>query len=55
MDDFGNAIEEVKPAFGAQTETLESYRMHGIISYGESFDQLMHTCERLVDQVDHLP
>jgi len=51
MSDFTCALEEVKPAFGAQTETLESYRMHGIISYGASFDQLLHTCQRLVDQV----
>jgi len=51
MSDFTAALGEVKPAFGAQTETLESYRMHGIISYGDSFDQLLNTCTRLVDQV----
>lgn len=51
MDDFHCALEEVKPSFGAQIDTLESYRMHGMISYGETFDQLLHTCQRLVDQV----
>lgn len=54
MGDFASALDEVKPAFGAQTETLESFRMHGMISYGASFDQLMHTCQRLVDQVDQI-
>ena len=51
MNDFDCALDEVKPAFGAQIETLETYRMHGLISYGPSFDQLLHTCQRLVDQV----
>lgn len=51
MDDFALALEEVKPAFGAQMDTLESYRMHGIIPYGPNFDHLVQTCERLVDQV----
>ncbi|GMH39838.1 hypothetical protein BSKO_07742 [Bryopsis sp. KO-2023] len=51
MTDFSEALEEVKPAFGAQTDTLESHRMHGIISYGAMFDHLLHTCQRLIDQV----
>lgn len=51
MADFEHALEEVKPAFGAQIDTLETQRMHGIISYGTRFEHLQHTCYRLVEQV----
>lgn len=51
MGDFTLALDEVKPAFGAQMDTLEAYRMHGIISYGPAFEHLLHTCQRLVEQV----
>lgn len=29
MADFLQALDEVKPAFGAVIESLESYRLHG--------------------------
>ncbi len=29
MADFLEALDEVKPAFGAVIESLESYRLHG--------------------------
>ncbi|KAG2487773.1 hypothetical protein HYH03_013618 [Edaphochlamys debaryana] len=51
MTDFEKAFEEVKPAFGASTETLESYRTHGIIPCGDSFDHLRQTLGMLVQQV----
>ena len=44
------AFEEVKPAFGAVRDTLESYRLNGIIDYGESFQHLTGTCNSLVEQ-----
>ena len=44
------AFEEVKPAFGAVRDTLESYRLNGIINYGESFQHLSNTCNSLVEQ-----
>ena len=44
------AFEEVKPAFGAVRDTLESYRLNGIIDYGESFQHLTNTCNSLVEQ-----
>ncbi|KXZ46923.1 hypothetical protein GPECTOR_39g417 [Gonium pectorale] len=51
MEDFEKALEEVKPAFGASTETLESYRTHGIIPCGDAFDHLRQTLTSLVQQV----
>lgn len=44
------ALDEVKPAFGAATESLEQYRMHGILNCGETFDHLQHTLQTLVQQ-----
>lgn len=53
MADFQHALEEVKPAFGTATETLELYRVHGIISCGDAFDHIMQTLRTLVRQVQH--
>jgi vesicle-fusing ATPase len=49
--DFERALEEVKPAFGASTDTFERCRLNGIISPGEKFEKLHHTCRSLVEQV----
>ena len=51
MADFIKALEEVKPAFGAATESLQSYCLHGIINCGENFDHLLQTLRMLVHQV----
>jgi len=51
MEDFDKALSEVKPAFGAITETLEEYRINGIINYGAQFSHLLSTCMTLVEQV----
>ena len=45
------AMEEVKPAFGAVVETLEGYRLHGVIDYGPRFQHLLSSCRTLVQQV----
>jgi vesicle-fusing ATPase len=49
--DFERALEEVTPAFGASTDTFERCRLNGIISPGEKFEKLHHTCRALVEQV----
>jgi len=49
--DFERALEEVRPAFGASTDTFERCRLNGIISPGERFEKLHHTCRSLVEQV----
>ena len=50
MEDFEEALKEVKPAFGAVTETLEAYRLNGIIEYGDNFRHLLSLCKQLVEQ-----
>ena len=51
MADFLKALEEVKPAFGAVIEGLESYRLHGMIDYGPRYHHLLSSCRTLVHQV----
>mmetsp|Transcript_17599 Transcript_17599/g.52878 ORF Transcript_17599/g.52878 Transcript_17599/m.52878 type:complete len:742 (+) Transcript_17599:405-2630(+) len=51
MEDFNLALEDVKPAFGAIVETLETYRLNGIIDYGNSFRHLLSSCQSIVQQV----
>ena len=53
MQDFDRALSEVKPAFGAVTETLEQHRLNGIIDCGEHFRHLQSTCRTLVEQVSN--
>ena len=54
MEDFEEALKEVKPAFGAVTEALEAYRLNGIIDYGEQFRHLLSVCKQLVEQASLL-
>lgn len=49
-EDFEEALKEVKPAFGAVTETLEAYRLNGIVEYGDNFRHLLSLCKLLVEQ-----
>ena len=55
MADFERALSEVKPAFGAVTETLEQYRLNGMVDSGEHFRHLQSTCRNLVEQVLYCP
>lgn len=51
MDDFVRALEEVKPAFGQQTDGLEARRSHGMVDYGHRYEQLLQTLHMLTHQV----
>jgi vesicle-fusing ATPase len=51
FSDFEQALGDVEPKFGAKTQELKSYYRNGFVPYGESFDMLMGTLERLVEQV----
>ncbi len=51
MEDFNLALEDVKPAFGALVETLETYRLNGMIDYGSSFRHILSSCQAIVQQV----
>jgi vesicle-fusing ATPase len=50
-EDFERALEDVEPKFGAKSQELKAYYRNGFVPYGESFDLLMGTLERLVEQV----
>lgn len=49
MEDFQVALSEIRPAFGAMADTLESYRLNGIINYGPDFD-LLSSSQSIVQQ-----
>jgi hypothetical protein len=51
MSDFKHSLDEIKPAFGAESDTLKLYAVHGILSCGDAFDHIMHTLRTLVHQV----
>lgn len=55
MADFEKAVGEVKPAFGAVTDTLEAYRTLGIIDSGDHYRHNLATCKALVEQVQFFP
>eukprot|EP00899_Mesostigma_viride_P023513 jgi/Mesvir1/4346/Mv02430-RA.2 len=50
-EDFDRAMEEVRPAFGAAVQTLEMFRMNGMIEYGSRYTHIRSTCGKLVEQV----
>lgn len=51
MEDFIKALDEVKPAFGSQTEDLQALVTHGMIDYGTRYQQLLKTLTMLTQQV----
>jgi vesicle-fusing ATPase len=51
MADFERALQEVQPAFGASTGTLERCRLNGFIPTGPRFEHLRKTAMLLVEQV----
>ncbi len=44
MSDFERALDEVRPAFGADEEQFEGYRLNGIVSWDIRFPR-MHAFE----------
>jgi vesicle-fusing ATPase len=51
MEDFFNALEEVKPAFGASEGKLEENIKNGIIPFSSNFSKLYTTGLEFIDQV----
>jgi len=49
--DFERALNDVQPKFGAKSTELKALYRNGFVPYGESFDFLMSTMGRLVEQV----
>jgi vesicle-fusing ATPase len=50
LDDLERALGDVEPKFGAKSTELKALYRNGFVPYGESFDYLMNTMNRLVDQ-----
>lgn len=50
-NDFEMSLNDVEPKFGAKSQELKAYYRNGFVPYGESFDMMMATLERLVEQV----
>mmetsp|Transcript_13318 Transcript_13318/g.25262 ORF Transcript_13318/g.25262 Transcript_13318/m.25262 type:complete len:759 (+) Transcript_13318:150-2426(+) len=51
FSDFERALDDVEPKFGAKSQELKAYYRNGFVPYGESFDVMMASLERLVEQV----
>jgi len=49
--DFEQALGDVEPKFGAHSQELKAFYRNGFVPYGDSFDLMMSTLERLVEQV----
>jgi vesicle-fusing ATPase len=49
--DFERALGDVEPKFGAKSTELKAFYRNGFVPYGDSFDMMMGTLERLVEQV----
>ena len=50
LDDLERALGDVEPKFGAKSTELKALYRNGFVPYGENFDYLMSTMERLVEQ-----
>ncbi|CAB9524283.1 fusing ATPase [Seminavis robusta] len=50
-EDFERALNDIEPKFGAKSQELKAYYRNGFVPYGDTFDNLMSTLERLVEQV----
>jgi vesicle-fusing ATPase len=51
FDDFERAVDDVEPKFGAKSQELKAFYRNGFVPYGDEFDNLMATLDRLVEQV----
>lgn len=49
--DFEQALDDIEPKFGAHSQELKAFYRNGFVPYGDSFDMMMSTLERLVEQV----
>merc|ERR1712032_1614104 len=51
-EDFEQAFEEVKPMFGQHEDEFERcVSRHGIMHFSSDFEQILRSCESLVEQV----
>jgi vesicle-fusing ATPase len=50
-EDFMNALNEVKPAFGAAEDELSAAMTNGIINFGDEFSDVYQSANLLIEQV----
>eukprot|EP00033_Pygsuia_biforma_P001976 GCRY01002199.1.p1 GENE.GCRY01002199.1~~GCRY01002199.1.p1 ORF type:complete len:740 (-),score=196.45 GCRY01002199.1:83-2302(-) len=53
MEDFLHALNEVRPAFGVDSDELESYLTMPLIDYGPPFAQILKSIRMMSDMVRH--
>ena len=51
MEDFERALDEVRPAFGADEEQFSGCKLNGIISWDFTVDLILNTGRLLAQQV----
>jgi vesicle-fusing ATPase len=49
--DFDYALSDIKPAFGRKDDDFEGCLRHGIVPYSSEFDNVLRTCNGLIEQV----
>lgn len=49
--DFERSLGDIEPKFGAKSQELKAYFRNGIVAYDDSFDNIMSTMDRIVEQV----
>merc|ERR1711977_164215 len=50
-EDFGQALSEVRPSFGASLDDLDRCARGGVLAYGGALPQLQATCSTLLAQI----
>jgi len=50
-DDFELAFNDIKPMFGQKQDEFDACIRQGIVRYSSEFQEILHSCESLVNQV----
>lgn len=50
-EDFTRALSEVEPKFGAKTADMQAYYRGGMVNYGEPFESMTETVNRVIEQM----
>lgn len=49
--DFERALNDIEPKFGAKSQELKAYYRNGFVPYGDIFNGMINTLNRLIEQV----
>ncbi|GMI06111.1 hypothetical protein TrVE_jg2405 [Triparma verrucosa] len=50
-EDFTRALSEVEPKFGAKSADMQAYYRGGMVNYGEPFESMTETVNRVIEQM----